>query len=696
MPQANPVMAPPPPPPLPPTSTAATKKKASPPASSSSSPSSSSSTSPSVSPSTSSGAVPTKAAANPQLPPLVPVYTKPAILGLPPTAVLTKQEMDFRANLLNPNNDLFWTARGLIRPPVLADALAQGHAILKYEGHLTQKQGGRRLSAQYGRSGATSAAAAGMPLSFGAAVVTPTSVTAAVQGSWRSPAPVLPTNPGFVTKEDMDIRANQLNPNNDVFWSSRGLIRPAVLADALAQGHAILQQEGHLTQTQTHKTRGRLNSQPSLYSNSDLGGRPADTRRSISGQGLPGSGSGGIGSGAGRISGSRAGDEQQPMAMRRRASTTGSIMNRPPALDGSVTKDEVDLRANLMNPNNSIFWTSRGLTRPADLQEALAKGHAVLEAEGHITHNTGGGRSKSWNRRGSRTELHGPPSVSPLVAAAQRQWSTPFLAPNAGITAMPPTSLSARPGGLPGAAWVAGPPSAPGAASTRHPDWQPNAPQRRRYSLPPPGFELFTPPSHFALFRPPMAAQQKPLQPKQAMPFAGKEGAADSEWDKMDAEALNRPLAPHSAAIPIVKPTAADIAAAKKNEGAWVKKAPSADSKKSTGVFLRNDKSSTKEEKDKAGGEDKKKIEAETKAMKQEDKKESTASSDDSTKSDVETRDAVIPSEPTTPATAAATTSTSTSDKVGSLAWQLTQVKLRTRRPSEARESDISTKSATA
>jgi hypothetical protein len=162
--------------------------------------------------------VPTKAAAtpaaNPQLPPLVPVYTKPAILGLPPTAVLTKQEMDFRANLLNPNNDLFWTARGLIRPPVLADALAQGHAILKYEGHLTQKQGGRRLSAQYGRSGATSAAAAGMPLSFGAAVVTPTNVTAAVQGSWRSPAPVLPTNPGFVTKEDMDIRANQLNPNN--------------------------------------------------------------------------------------------------------------------------------------------------------------------------------------------------------------------------------------------------------------------------------------------------------------------------------------------------------------------------------------------------------------------------------------------------------------------------------------------------
>jgi hypothetical protein len=144
----------------------------------------------------------------------VPVYTKPAILGLPPTAVLTKQEMPFRPNLPNPINDLFWTARALIRPPVLADALAQGHAILKYEGHLTQKQGGRRLSAQYGRSGATSAAAAGMPLSFGAGVVTPTSVTAAVQGSWRSPAPVLPTNPGFVTKEDMDIRANQLNPNN--------------------------------------------------------------------------------------------------------------------------------------------------------------------------------------------------------------------------------------------------------------------------------------------------------------------------------------------------------------------------------------------------------------------------------------------------------------------------------------------------
>jgi hypothetical protein len=150
----------------------------------------------------------------------VPVYTKPAILGLPPTAVLTKQEMDFRANLLNPNNDLFWTARGLIRPPVLADALAQGHAILKYEGHLTQKQGGRRLSAQYGRSGATSAATAApaLPLSFGAAVVAPSSVAAAVQGSWRSAPPsapaALPTNPACVTKEDMDIRANQLNPNN--------------------------------------------------------------------------------------------------------------------------------------------------------------------------------------------------------------------------------------------------------------------------------------------------------------------------------------------------------------------------------------------------------------------------------------------------------------------------------------------------
>lgn len=622
------------------------------------------------------------------LPPLVPVYTKPAILGLPPTAVLTKQEMDFRANLLNPNNDLFWTARGLIRPPVLADALAQGHAILKYEGHLTQKQGGRRLSAQYGRSGASSAATAApaLPLSFGAAVVTPSSVASAVQGSWRSAppsAPALPTNPACVTKEDMDIRANQLNPNNDVFWSSRGLIRPSVLADALAQGHAILQMEGHLTQTQTHKTRGRLNSQPALFTNNDLG-RPADTRRSISGQGLPGSGSGfGLGGGgSGRMSSGRSDNSQMPMAMRRRASTTGSMMNRPPALDGSVTKDEVDLRANLMNPNNSVFWTSRGLTRPTDLQEALAKGHAVLEAEGHITHNPGG-RSKSWNRRGSRTELHAPPAVSPLVAAAQRQWSTPFLAPNAGA-AMPPTSLSARPGGLPGAAWVTGPaPSA--AAGSRHPDWQSNAPQRRRYSLPPPGFELFTPPSHFALFRPPVAVQkqQAPQKQQQAMPFI-KEGAADSEWDKMDAEVINRPLAPHSAAIPIIKPTAADLAAAKKSEAsAWVKKAPSADSKKSANVFLRDDKSTAATAN----------ASEESKAMKQEDKKL------DSTKSDVETKTATIaPSEPTTPASAASSRSplSSSNDKVGSLAWQLTQVKLRTRRPSEARENEIATKSATA
>ena len=127
MPQANPVMAPPPPPPLPPTSTI--KKKASPPASSSSS----SSTSPSVSPSTSSGAVPTKAAANPQLPPLVPVYTKPAILGLPPTAVLTKQEMDFRANLLNPNNDLFWIRRQIERPADANAALKLGQEILDRE-----------------------------------------------------------------------------------------------------------------------------------------------------------------------------------------------------------------------------------------------------------------------------------------------------------------------------------------------------------------------------------------------------------------------------------------------------------------------------------------------------------------------------------------------------------------------------------
>jgi hypothetical protein len=622
----------------------------------------------------------------------VPVYTKPAILGLPPTAVLTKQEMDFRANLLNPNNDLFWTARGLIRPPVLADALAQGHAILKYEGHLTQKQGGRRLSAQYGRSGATSAAnaAPALPLSFGAAVVAPSSVAAAVQGSWRSAPPsapaALPTNPACVTKEDMDIRANQLNPNNDVFWSSRGLIRPSVLAEALAQGHAILQMEGHLTQTQTHKTRGRLNSQPALFTNNDLG-RPADTRRSISGQGLPGSSGGGLGGGSGRMGSGRPDNSQLPMAMRRRASTTGSMMNRPPALDGSVTKDEVDLRANLMNPNNSVFWTSRGLTRPTDLQEALAKGHAVLEAEGHITHNTGG-RSKSWNRRGSRTELHAPPAVSPLVAAAQRQWSTPFLAPNAGAT-MPPTSLSARPGGLPGAAWVTGPaPSAAAGSASRHPDWQSNALQRRRYSLPPPGFELFTPPSHFALFRPPVAPQkqQQAMQQKQAMPFI-KEGAADSEWDKMDSEVINRPLAPHSAAIPIIKPTAADLAAAKRSESAsaWVKKAPSADSKKSASVFLRDDKQSTTAD-----------ASEESKAMKQEDKKL------DSTKSDVETKTAsagTAPSEPTTPASATSWSRSplsSSSDKVGSLAWQLTQVKLRTRRPSEARENEIATKSATA
>jgi hypothetical protein len=609
---------------------------------------------------------------------------------------LTKQEMDFRANLLNPNNDLFWTARGLIRPPVLADALAQGHAILKHEGHLTQKQGGRRLSAQFGRSGTGGGSAApamvgggGVGVGFGTGMnaVVGGSV-AAVQGSWRSAAPtaVLPSNPAFVTKEDMDTRANQLNPNNDVFWSSRGLIRPPVLADALAQGHAILQHEGHLTQTQTHKTRGRLNSLPSasLYANA----APApDPRRSISGQGLPGNGGARIGgSYRAAVVGSNAPIGQWQAgnaATRRRASTTGSLsgggggLPAPLGLDSAlVTKDEVDLRANLMNPNNSVFWTSRGLTRPADLQEALAKGHAVLEAEGHTTHAQGG-RSKSsssssgstWTRRGSRTEP--PAMVSPLVAAAQRQWSTPFLAPNAGST-LPP---SGRSGGLPGAAWVGGGAPVGLPVPTRHPDWQPasygNAAQRRRYSLPPPGFELFTPPSHFGLFRPPQQLQQQ-------QPIV-REGAADSEWDKMDESSfvVRPPLAPQSAAIPIIKPPpgmGGEAAKKSGDAGAWVRKEPSKDQKKSGTAFLQ-EKREEKESK-------------EAKKMKEEDQK---MKREGEKKEDVEMKDVTMtsPSEPTTPASEQQQQKT----KVGSLAWQLTQVKLKT--AGEARESESSSKSAT-
>jgi hypothetical protein len=501
---------------------------------------------------------------------------------------------------------------------------------------------------------------------------------AAVQGSWRSAAPtaVLPTNPASVTKEDMDTRANQLNPNNDVFWSSRGLIRPPVLADALAQGHAILQHEGHLTQTQTHKTRGRLNSLPSasLYANAAPAPAP-DARRSISGQGLPGNGGARIGgSYRAAVVGSNAPIGQWQAgnaAMRRRASTTGSLgggggLPAPLGLDSAlVTKDEVDLRANLMNPNNSVFWTSRGLTRPTDLQEALAKGHAVLEAEGHTTHAQGG-RSKSlssssgstWTRRGSRTEP--PAMVSPLVAAAQRQWSTPFLAPNAGST-LPP---SGRSGGLPGAAWVGGGAPVGLPVPTRHPDWQPasygNAAQRRRYSLPPPGFELFTPPSHFGLFRPPQQQQQQPIV---------REGAADSEWDKMDESSfvVRPPLAPQSAAIPIIKPPPGMEAAKKSGEaGAWVRKEP---------VFLQ-DKKEEKESK-------------EAKKMKEEDLKK-RREGEKKEKKDVEMKDATTtsPSEPTTPAS-----EQQQKTKVGSLAWQLTQVKLKT--AGEARESESSSKSAT-
>lgn len=346
----------------------------------------------------------------------------------------------------------------------------------------------------------------------------------------------------------MTIVSNSDSDLQDVFWTSRGLIRPPVLADALAQGHAILQREGHQTQTQTHKSRSRLNSVPSLHSGSEMRSS-ADARRSVSGQGLPS---------AGRI-GNTAVTAGAPENARRRASIAGPYYRPPSGLSLSdpsslITKEEVDLRANMMNPNNSVFWTSRGLVRPTDLQDALKQGHAILEAEGHTTHGHPGGRRGStssisslsgWggNRRGSRTELHAPPVVSPLVAAAQRQWSTPFLAPNAGAPLAPQT----RAGALPGAGWIGGGAAMPTIAMNRHPDWQPiggAGTQRRRYSLPPPGFELFTPPTHF---------QPSPFQ---GAPLA-REGAADTEWETMDEAAIaaRKVLAPPpSSAVPIIKP----------------------------------------------------------------------------------------------------------------------------------------------
>jgi len=467
----------------------------------------------------------------------LPVYTQPAILELPPTAVLTKQEMDFRANLLNPNNDLFWTARGLVRPPVLADALPLGHDLLRHEGHLTQKQGGRRMSAQHGSSGG--AAAMGQQMSNQVGQVPPV-VAAAIQNSWRAPttpAPLAP-NSALITKQEMDLRANQLNPNNDVFWTSRGLVRPPVLADALAKGHAILQKEGHQTQAQTHKSRSRLNSVPSLR-----GAEPnlKERRRQ-----------------------STAGRSVVAEGAQRRASIAGTYYC-PPSLRGSqslplggesMTKDEVDLRANMMNPNNSVFWTSRGLNRPSELQDALQLGHAVLEAEGHTSHSVAGGgggmchyraatarrrssiSSSSWNRRGADNTQTQPtmvsPSlmVSPLVTATQQQWiTTPFLAPNAQPAAG--LSLASQTPGRFGALRVSS-------------DWQqaaaammPQQPHRRRYSLPPPGFEFYRPPSATLM-------------------SITREGAADSEWDTMDQEvaaAASKVLAPPPrAAVPIVRP----------------------------------------------------------------------------------------------------------------------------------------------
>jgi hypothetical protein len=452
----------------------------------------------------------------------VPVYTKPPILCLPPTAVLTKQEMDFRANLLNPNNDLFWHARGLVRPPMLADALAQGHAILQHEGHLTQKQGGRRLSAQLGHSSASSAASASwngttMPSPSHSSSLGLSTIGTGIHGIvthcevpemaqmggggaiWQSAAPagMIPV----VTKEEMDLRANRLNPNNDVFWTSRGLVRPPVLADALAQGHLILQKEGHLTQTQTHKTRGRLNSQPTVLKPFGNSWRSTPTSQG------PSTG-GGIRIGSGRK------NNQEPM--HRRASMA-AVMPAPLLSSEIITKEEVDLRANLMNPNNSVFWTYRGLARPMDLQEALAKGHEILEAEGHTTHSQQSVRARPFSRRGSRVELQ-----QPIVVAANRMMlptSSAFQQSNPSARA----GVSTQPSGF-----------------TRHPDWQPNPQQlRRRYSLPPPGFELFSgvSPAHFGLM--PKRPQQVQHHPQATL----QEGAADREWDKMDEmAATQRPL----------------------------------------------------------------------------------------------------------------------------------------------------------
>lgn len=47
-------------------------------------------------------------------------------------------------------------------------------------------------------------------------------------------------------------------------------------------------------------------------------------------------------------------------------------------------KEQQDRKSNESNPNNDAFWTDRGLTRPADLDEAIKLGQEILHKEkGH-------------------------------------------------------------------------------------------------------------------------------------------------------------------------------------------------------------------------------------------------------------------------------------------------------------------------
>jgi len=154
-------------------------------------------------------------------------------------------------------------------------------------------------------------------------------------------------------------------------------------------------------------------------------------------------------------------------------------------------QEDVDLKANVMNPNNNAFWASRGLIRPTDLQEALAQGHAILEREGHRTHMQqiqpprGVGNNNKWARRASLEPTHNPPMFG--------QW--PAFVSTPGAWMMPPSMAPAPP------------------QHTFSREWPPFVvnPYKERRPPPPPGLELFG--QQFPPFAPFVPPQPPPTMP---------------------------------------------------------------------------------------------------------------------------------------------------------------------------------------